>query len=199
MARCVANLLIAAALFVPMTACNLASQLAFFEQAPFQAAEAAPTEGYLDLGRQLLRRGDYKGAQDAFIRSLRQEGQTTAALSGAGVAAEKQGLLSEARRFFELAVKAQPNSVIAHNNLGAVLYKLGDYPQAKQAFQAAFALSSGDNEIAARNLAITQQAIRREYSASGEQQLNSATLQRLGSGEYKLQEDSENKTEKSEG
>jgi Tfp pilus assembly protein PilF len=185
-------------LVLPMAACNLSSPSFFLADRPFEPARSVPDGGYLDLGRALLQRGDFKEAQDAFIRSIRLEGQTVAALSGAGVAAEKQGLLSEARRYFELAVAAQPGSVIAHNNLGAVLYKMGDYTQAKQAFQAAFALSSGENDVAARNLAITQQAIRREYAESLEQQVNPATLQRLGSGEYKLQHENK-KSEKSDG
>lgn len=189
----------AGALVLSLPGCNLSSQLAFLGTQPFEPQVATSERSYLDQGRILLRRGDYQGAQDAFIRSIRIEGQTVAALSGAGVASEKQGLLSEARRYFELAAATQPNSIMAHNNLGAVLYKLGDYTLAKQAFQAAFALSSGGNEIAARNLAITQQAIRREYGASADQEVNPATLQRLGSGEYKLLEETQKKTAKSEG
>lgn len=197
--RRAAKMMVAVVVLMQMTACNLKAPLAFLEPQSLAPEQSAATGTHLDRGRTLLKRGDYKSAQDAFIRSLRTEGQTAAALSGAGVAAEKQGVLNEARRYFDLAVAAQPNSVIAHNNLGAVLYKMGNYFLAKQAFQSAFALSSGENAVAARNLAITQQAIRREYSQLANEIADPATLQRLGSGEYTLRETTEKKTQKSDG
>jgi len=148
-----------------------------------------PQTTFLALGRQMLAVGDYNTAKDAFIRSIRTEGQTADALSGAGVAAEKQGLLREAKRYFDLALDVVPDSVVAHNNLGAVLYRLGEYNAAKQAFLAAFALSSGTNSVANRNLGITELAIRREEQRLVPIAENPRALQRLGSGEYKLEAD----------
>lgn len=156
-------------------------------QAPTALPE--PETTYLALGRQMLKIGDLDRAKDAFIRSLRTEGRTADALSGAGVAAEKQGLLREAKTYFELAVDVVPTSVVAHNNLGAVLYRLGEYHAAKQAFLAAFALSSGSNKVANRNLGITELAIRREEQRLVPITENPRALQRLGSGEYKLNTD----------
>ncbi len=195
MLRWPSHLLVAAIVSLTASGCQLN---AISPVAELEAPDQLPPvqTSYLDLGLGLLSVKDYDAARDAFIRSLRTEGRTAEALSGAGVASEKQGLLNDARRYFEMAVNAVPNSVVAHNNLGAVLYKLGEFNAAKQAFQAAFALSSGSNEVAAQNLGITELAIRREYNNNLPLASNPRALQRLGSGEYKLQE---KKTSKSEG
>ncbi len=171
-----------------LTGCNFGKPPTL-EELDTPTALPQPTTTYLALGRRLLDLQDYKTAKDAFVRSLRIEGQTAGALSGAGVAAEKQGLLGEAKQYFELAVNLVPDSVVAHNNLGAVLYRLGEYHAAKQAFLAAFALSSGTNGVANRNLGITELAIRREEQRLVPITENPRALQRLGSGEYKLRTD----------
>lgn len=145
-----------------------------------------PRTTYLDLGRQYLQAGEIDQAKRAFVRSIRVEGITAPALTGAGIAAEKQGLLTEARRFFERARLKAPSSVVAHNNLGAVLYRMGAYHEAKQAFQAAFALSSGSNRVATHNLALSELAIQKKRNENLPALPNPLPVQREGSGEYKL-------------
>ena len=145
-----------------------------------------PKTSYLDLGRQYLRAGDIDRAKKAFIRSMRTEGLTAAALTGAGIVAERQGLLTEARRYFERARLKAPSSVVAHNNLGAVLYRMGEYNAAKQAFQAAFALSSGTNRVAKHNLALSDLAIRKTRDENLAELPNPMPIVREGSGEYRL-------------
>ncbi|MEM7056285.1 MAG: tetratricopeptide repeat protein [Pseudomonadota bacterium] len=166
--------------------CNL-----FPEPDPLSKLEGPPrlTEprtSYLDLGRQYLRAGEVAQAKAAFVRSMRVEGYTAAALTGAGLAAERQGLLTEARRFFERAKAKAPGSVLAHNNLGAVLYRMGEYHAAKQAFQAAFALSSGTSRVATHNLALSELAIRKALDDNPPEVPNPLPLQREGSGEYRI-------------
>lgn len=145
-----------------------------------------PETTYLDMGRQFLKINDPVQAKVAFIRSIREEGATAAALSGAGLAAERMGLLTEARRFFERARLKAPSSVLAHNNLGAVLYRMGAYHEAKQAFQAAFALSSGNSRTASHNLALAGLAIRRKQEETLTLVPNPLPIQRQGTGEYRL-------------
>lgn len=154
-----------------------------------EAADALPVPrgSYLDLGRTLLQQNRIDLARDAFIRSLRVEGVTAEALTGAGISAERQGLMGEARSFFEQAQERAPDSVMAHNNLGAVHYRLGEYHAAKRAFQAAFALSSGKNTIAAKNLGLAELAIQRQEEQSPTLARNPILLQRLGTGAYKLE------------
>ena len=145
------------------------------------------TEGtYLNMGRSLLASNQPTLAHDAVIRSIQAEGVSAAALTGAGLSAEKLGLLHEAKRYFIRAKSMEPASVVAHNNLGVIHYRLKDYHAAKQAFQAAFALSSGTNQVAEHNLGLSDFAIRRAESRELELAANPAPVQRMGSGVYTL-------------
>lgn len=153
-------------------------------EAPSRLPE--PRGTYMDLGRQLLHAGQTELAKEAFIRSIRLEGMTAAALTGVGLSYERDGRLHDAQRYFERALVRAPQSVLAHNNLGAALYRQGEYNQAKQAFQAAFALSSGKSRIAQHNLSLTDLAIKRELAESLPIAANPVPLQREGSGEYRL-------------
>ena len=159
---------------------------------------AEPRTTYLDLGRAYLQAGDTRLAKAAFIRSIRVEGVSAAALTGAGIAAERQGLLTEARRFFELALKRAPSSEIAHNNLGTVQYRLGDYLGAKRSFETAFAISSGTNRVAAHNLGLAELALQQKAEGEIPVTENPVPLQREGTSEYRLLE-ADNKQEELDG
>lgn len=150
------------------------------------AAMPQPSGTWLDAGHQLLAAGQLEQAKDAFIRSMRVEGMTAAALSGAGIAAERQGLLTEAQRDFEMALARAPDSVIAHNNLGAVLYRLGRLHAARRSFRTAFALSNGTNVEAARNLDLAEAAIRRADAAEEPLMENPHPVRRIGTAKYVL-------------
>lgn len=145
-----------------------------------------PRTTYLDLGINLLRVNQNDLARKAFIRSIRVEGATAEAFSGAGVAAERQNLLGEAQKFFEQAHRLAPESVLTNNNLGAIHYRMGDYHAAKRAFQAAYAISSGTSEISQKNLAISNIAIERENERYAPVVGNPVLVQRLGTGVYKI-------------
>ncbi len=110
-----------------------------------------------------------------------------ATLTGAGVAAERQGMLTEARRYFEQARLRAPGSATVQNNLGAVLYRLGEVDEARSAFRQALVLSRGSSDIPARNLAIIDAAIQRA-TASEDPPLarNPHQLERLGQARYRL-------------
>ncbi len=145
------------------------------------------TDGsYLDLGVYYLRTGDYERARRSFTRSLRTEGNSVAALAGVGVSFERQGLLSEAHRYFERAKELNPDSIMVRNNLGTVYYRMGDYISAQKEFQAAFAMSSGRNDVAAYNLALSEQARLAKDAKNLPIAPNTHQLQREGLGEYRL-------------
>ncbi len=150
------------------------------------ATLGTPRTTWLDLGRGYLQVGESRLAKAAFIRSIRLEGLSAAALTGAGIAAERQGLLHEARRYFERALQQAPSSEIAHNNLGAVQYRLGDYLSAKRSFQAAFAISSGTNKVASHNLGLVELAIQKNAETEIPLVHNPLPLQREGTSEYRL-------------
>lgn len=151
-----------------------------------------PTTSWLDLGRQLLTADRPDEAHDAFIRSMRVEGITAAALTGAGVAAERRGLLTEARRYFAEARQRAPGSATAHVNLGAVLYRLGEYRDARDAFKAALVLSNGTDQAAARNLGVSEAALRRADAVAALRvdapEPAPHRLERLGPARYRLSE-----------
>ena len=106
----------------------------------------------LSLGLALLRADQPDRAHAAFVRALRSGRHRAAALAGAGLAAERQGLMTRARDYFEAAAELAPESDTVQNNLGVVLYRLGQYGAAHRAFRTAFALSSGRNRAAERNM-----------------------------------------------
>ena len=150
--------------------------------------EALPEHAtsWMGVGLELLDSGEPAEAEQAFLRSLRVEGITAAALTGAGVAAQRQGLLTEAVRYYERAKEIEPESVAAHNNLGAALYGLGELYPARQAFKVAFALSNGASMEAAQNLDMAERAISRAEAANPRLAENPQKLQRTGSAQYKL-------------
>jgi Flp pilus assembly protein TadD len=135
---------------------------------------------FLSLGNRMLAAHEPDLAMKAFLSSMNAEGISFEAMTGAGIAAKQMGQLKTARRYFEQASKLAPDSVLAHNNLGVVLYIMKEYYPARNEFRSAFALSSGRSEIAERNLnraeatiarieripetgsVISQEAIRRE-------------------------------------
>jgi Tfp pilus assembly protein PilF len=172
-------------------ALSLAAGCASLPGNPLVALEPEPQlpqseSTYLNMGRHLLRSNQPRLAKQAFIRSLRVEGVTAEALTGAGLAYEREGLMRDALRYFQRAARVAPNSVLAHNNLGAALYRLGRHHEAKQAFLAAFALSSGKNRIAERNLGVTELALAREDDTAVGLEPNPMPVQRMGTGEYTL-------------
>lgn len=168
-----------------LTACEIVPQGPLDGLPPAEALPE-PTASWMDLGLRLLAANQPVQAERAFIRSLRVEGMTAAALTGAGVAAQHQGLLTEAMRYYERARELDPDSVAVHNNLGAALFGLGELYPARQAFKTAFALSSGASTEAAQNLGMADLAIARAEAANSTPAENPQKLQRTGSAEYKL-------------
>ena len=184
--------LLALALLLAAGACE------FLPPGPLDGLEAPaplpqPETTWLDLGRRLLGADQPAEAGQAFLRSLREEGVTAAALTGAGVAAERQGMLAEARRRFEAARLRAPGSATAHLNLGAVLFRMGELHAARRAFQAALALSHGTDAYAARNLAMSEAAIARaESAARGSPAAEDALrIERIGPARFRLIEASD--------
>src|SRR5690625_3861274 len=126
-----------------------------------RTANSHPDPGpWLALGMRLLEEGDNPHAERAFIRSLRVEGPSAAAFTGAGTAAARQGLLTRSIRHFEHARELDPQYAAAHNNLGAALYAQGNYRAAERAFRAARQAPEGDHIEVAKNLTMTEMVLR---------------------------------------
>ncbi|MEL6218946.1 MAG: tetratricopeptide repeat protein [Pseudomonadota bacterium] len=174
-----AGLCPAAAVCIALTAC--APTGPFIEE----AVERSEAQQAFDEGQTHLRLGEYDLAYSAFITALRTGDKPAQALTGAGLALEAQGLLSRARDHFRQAAALAPGSDMAHNNLGVVLYRLGEYEAARQSFRVAFAVSSGRSTIAQANLRAAEQALA-AANAPSEPVQTGLTVQRLGSSEYRL-------------
>lgn len=158
--------------------------------------EPAPEESYLSLGNRLLAANEPALAMRAFTRSISVEGLSAQALTGAGLAAQRQGMLGAARRHLERARDLVPDSAIAHNNLGVVLLMLEDYHGARTAFRSAVALSGGaEDEAFRRNLERAETAL---VALGGQGQDDPAATQsvvRLGSDAFRIVQRPESETE----
>ena len=155
--------------------------------AAVRAAPAGQTSSpYLALGKRMLAAREPSLATKAFFASMNAEGISAEAMTGVGIAAQQQGLLTSARRYFEQARELAPDSVIAHNNLGVVLYKLKEYYPARNAFRRAFALSSGKSEMAEHNLNRVEATIARLEEVPKTDPAITHEVVRLGNGVFRL-------------
>lgn len=153
---------------------------------PTPQVRPAQSESYLTLGNRLLAAREPALAMQAFTASMSVEGISAEALTGAGIAAQQQGMLGAARRYFEHGRDLAPESPIAHSNLGVVLFRLKEYDDARSAFRIALALSGGDSEAVRRNFERAESAL----AALGEGHESDPALAqrvvRLGTDEFRL-------------
>ena len=146
----------------------------------------APAGSYLALGKQMLAAREPDLAMKAFLTSMSVDGISVDAMTGAGIAAQQQGLLSSARRYFEQARRLAPDSMVAQNNLGVVLYMLKEYYPARNAFRRAFALSNGESKMAERNLNRVEATIAQIEEIPATNPAISHDVIRLGTSEFRL-------------
>ncbi len=154
--------------------------------AAVREAPAGQTYSYLTLGKRMLAAREPNLALKAFLTSMSVEGISSEAMTGAGIATQQQGLLTSARRYFEQARELAPDSVIAHNNLGVVLYKLKEYYPARNAFRRAYALSNGKSEMAERNLNLAEAEVARMEKVPKTDPAITHDVIRLGTSEFRL-------------
>ena len=156
-------------------------------EAPIERSLADYGGSWLTAGKRLLSAGEPELAMQAFERSLVLDGPSAEAMTGAGLAAEAQGLLTMAARYFERARDLAPDSVAVHHHLGVVLFRLDEPYRARQAFQTAFALSDGTNPMAMQNLRLSEQVIaEREAKLAVVDAAMNFRVDRRGSSEFKL-------------
>jgi len=93
-----------------------------FQDRPGTTAIAARSVSPLIVGIRLLAANQHALALDAFNRSITEEGVSANALAGIGVAYHGLGQRKQALKFSQSAVDMDPNSAIARNNLGVLLY-----------------------------------------------------------------------------
>lgn len=106
----------------------------------------------LIVGHRLMAAGEYELALRAYYRAAAEQGLNADVLSALGSANLKLGRLGQAEQNLRAAVKLDPTFVPALNNLGVVLMNEGKYGEAKEVFQNAFALDSGQSDLIRENL-----------------------------------------------
>lgn len=171
-----------------LAACQSTGGLSPAERArnapPVADANAKGVDGLL-VGHRLMEAGEYDLALRAYLRGAAEQGMTADVLSALGSANLRLGRLGQAETLLRQAIKADPASVPAHNNLGVVLMERGNIGEARGVFQQAFALDSGSSDSIRKNLSL---AIARSKAAvyDDEAQSHDFTLVRRDQGQYVL-------------
>ncbi|MDN5788099.1 tetratricopeptide repeat protein [Pseudorhodobacter sp.] len=137
------------------------------------------------VGHRLMEAGEYELALRAYLRGAAEQGMTADVLSALGSVNLRLGRLGQAETLLRRAVKADPASVPAHNNLGVVLMERGKLGEARAVFQQAFALDSGSSDSIRKNLLL---AIARSNAAVYDEtaQSHDFALVRRDHGQYVL-------------
>lgn len=106
-----------------------------------------------DEALRLLRRGELQAGIAALEAVVSAAPYLMAPLIDLGIAFHQAGDLAAAERNLLLALKANPDHPIAHNELGIVYRKTGRFSHARKSYEAALAIYPGYH-YARRNLAI---------------------------------------------
>ncbi|QBY01192.1 tetratricopeptide repeat protein [Rhodophyticola sp. CCM32] len=141
----------------------------------------------LVVGDRLMEAGEYELALRAYLRAAAEDGTTAQHLSALGSANLQLGRLGQAEAYLRQAVEEDPGFTPAWNNLGVVLMEQGEYGEARQVFQHAFALDSGQTDSIRENLRL---AIARMENSGyiPDNNENRYDLERRGGGRWILSE-----------
>lgn len=109
-------------------------------------------EDGLTVGHRLMAAGEYELALKAYLRATAEQGINADTLSALGSANLQLGRLGQAEQLLRRALELEPAYVPALNNLGVVLIEQDKVGEARQVFQQAFALDSGQSDSIRENL-----------------------------------------------
>jgi Tfp pilus assembly protein PilF len=124
--------------------------------APVTVVTPASLAGqHLERGRGFLNTHDLNGAIAELSAAVSLDPKLAEASSLLGVAYWRKGLRGQAQNSFEAAIKAQKDDPQILNNLGYLLYEMGEYDDAAKQLKRAAKLAPQDARIL-NNLALTQ-------------------------------------------
>lgn len=106
-----------------------------------QTEHSAAAAEIIEKAAALLENNDLSEARILLKAALLKEPRNVAALTLAGVAADRQNDLAAAEKHFALAVRHAPDSAEARNNYGAILLRLKRPVEAAREFSAALAIN----------------------------------------------------------
>lgn len=136
------------------------------------------------VGNRMMSSGEYELALEAFSRAALEQGMTAQILTSLGTANLGLRRLGQAEPLLRRAVKTDPDWPVAWNNLGVFLVETGEYAEAAQVFQRAYALDNGESDAIRDNLRLALAKIENPVNNTPQEQ--EFELERRGDGEYVL-------------
>lgn len=106
----------------------------------------------LTVGHRLMAAGEYELALSSFRLAAAEQGLTPEVVTSLGSVNLALGRLNQAEDLLRRAIKDDPESPDAWNNLGVVLIERDKTAEAAQVFQRAFALDNGESVAIRDNL-----------------------------------------------
>jgi tetratricopeptide (TPR) repeat protein len=148
-------------------------------------ARSGKGEDGLIVGHRLMAAGEHELALKAYLRAASEVGINVDVLSAIGSANLALGRLGQAEQMLRRALDYDPAFVPALNNLGVVLMERGRVGEARNVFQQAFALDSGQSDSIRKNLQLAIAATERNVYPEREDQPG-FSLVRRDKGQYVL-------------
>lgn len=153
--------------------------------APSGAPRVAEAVDGLLVGHRLMAAGEYELALKAYYRAAADRGLNADVLSALGSANLRLGRLGQAEKLLRDAIKEDERFVPAWNNLGVVLMEQGKTGEARNTFQTAYALDSGNSDQIRDNLRAALAKLD-EPDYTPDEDNNAFQLVRRGNGRYLL-------------
>lgn len=148
-------------------------------------SRAGRGEDGLIVGHRLMAAGEHELALKAYLRAAGETGINADVLSALGSANLSLGRLGQAEQMLRRALEVDPAFVPALNNLGVVLMERGKPGEARNVFQQAFALDSGQSDSIRKNLQLAIAATERNVYPGAEED-SGFSLVRRDKGQYVL-------------
>jgi Flp pilus assembly protein TadD len=151
--------------------------------APTGVPRVAEAVDGLLVGHRLMAAGEYELALEAYYRAAAERGLNADVLSAIGSADLRLGRLGQAERILRQAIQVDERFVPAWNNLGVTLMEQSRVAEARNMFQTAYALDSGNSDEIRDNLRLAIAKLGQPaYDAPKEE--NTFQLVRRGNGRY---------------
>lgn len=181
----IASLLLCSLILV---ACGPQGQLGRSGDNPYAPASTRRLGNAVDglvVGHRLMAAGEYELALKAYYRAAADKGLNADVLSAIGSANLRLGRLGQAETILRQAIQEDEKFVPAWNNLGVTLIGQGQIAEAKNVFQTAYALDSGNSDEIRDNLRLAIAKLQRPaYDAPKEE--DAFQLVRRGNGRFLL-------------
>lgn len=149
--------------------------------APTGTSKNAEAVDGLEVGDRLMAAGQYELALDAYTRAAVEQGLTADVLTSVGWANIALGRLGQAEKHLRDSLDLDENRADTWNNLGVLLMERGEYSQAVQYFQKAYALDNGESDSIRDNLRL---ALAKIENPSYDDEKSEYKLVRRGGGDY---------------